>query len=188
VVEDDLHLPRLKKTPLVARLISKKMIRLTRQGADLAAIEAVYRARFSDFCSVAAAILRDRDAGRDAVQDAFAKAVRNRGDFRREGSLDAWLWRTVVNTALSERRRAGLDRASSVAHGPASMDGAAADDVRAAIQRLPERQRLVIFLRYWAALDYAAIADALAVAPGTVAASLHAAHGSIRNCLQEVGT
>ena len=33
-----------------------------------------------------------------------------------------------------------------------------------------------------------AIAEALAIAPGTVAAALHAAHGSIRNSLQEVRT
>jgi RNA polymerase sigma factor (sigma-70 family) len=56
------------------------------------------------------------------------------------------------------------------------------------IQQLPERQRLVVFLRYWADLDYAAIAEALAISPGTVAAAHHAAHGSIRNSLQEVRT
>ena len=160
------------------------MIPFARPGAALADIEAVYRARFSKFCSVAAAILQNSEAGRDAVQDAFAKAVRNRREFRREGSLDAWLWRAVVNTALSERRKAATNGAASIAAEPAA--DVADDEVRAAIQRLPERQRVVVFLRYWADLDYAAIADALAIAPGTVAAALHAAHGSIRNSLQEV--
>jgi RNA polymerase sigma-70 factor (ECF subfamily) len=159
-------------------------MRLTR-GATLADIEAVYRARFGEFCSVAAAIMRDREAGRDAVQDAFANAVRRRGEFRGDGPLDAWLWRTVVNTALSQLRQ----RALSV---PLGQENATetdhAGDVRAVIQELPERQRLVVFLRYWADLDYAAIAEALAIAPGTVAAALHAAHGSIRNGLQEVRT
>jgi len=160
-------------------------MRLKRSGAALADIEAVYRARFAEFCSVAAAILRDREAGRDAVQEAFAKAVRNRHGFRRDGSLDAWLWRAVVNTAISERRRRG---APELAEHEAAAEEAGRDDVRALIQQLPERQRLVVFLRYWADLDYAAIADALAIAPGTVAAALHAAHGSIRNSLQEVRT
>jgi RNA polymerase sigma factor (sigma-70 family) len=155
------------------------------RGATLADIEAVYRQRFSEFCSVAAAILRDREAGRDAVQEAFANAVRNRRDFRREGTLDAWLWRAVVNTALSERRKGAAPELRA-----AEWTAEQADryDVRAVIQRLPERQRLVVFLRYWADLDYAAIADTLAIAPGTVAAALHAAHGSIRNSLQEVRT
>ena len=159
-------------------------MRFTR-GATLVEIEAVYRASFTQFCSVAAAILHDRDAARDAVQDAFAKAVRRRRDFRRDGALDGWLWRTVVNSALDERRR----RASPELPRPErAVDGTDGDAVRALIQQLPERQRLVVFLRYWADLDYAAIADALAIAPGTVAATLHAAHGSIRNSLQEVRT
>jgi RNA polymerase sigma factor (sigma-70 family) len=154
-------------------------------GATLVEIEAVYRARFGEFCAVAAAILGDREAGRDAVQEAFAKAVRNRRDFRRDGSLDAWLWRTVVNTALSERRKRGTPDVSEL---KTATHEAGGDDVRAVIQRLPERQRLVVFLRYWADLDYAAIGETLGIAPGTVAAALHAAHGSIRNSLQEVHT
>jgi RNA polymerase sigma factor (sigma-70 family) len=160
-------------------------MRFSRTGASLADIEAVYRARFAEFCSVAAAILRDREAGRDAVQDAFAKAVRNRRDFRHDGSLDAWLWRAVVNTALDERRKRIAPDLPEQKWAGEQADGY---DVRAVIQQLPERQRLVVFLRYWADLDYAAIADALAIAPGTVAAALHAAHGSIRNSLEEVRT
>ena len=159
-------------------------MRFTR-GATLAEIEAVYRARFGEFCSVAAAILRNRESGRDAVQEAFAKAVRNRRDFRRDGSLDAWLWRAVVNTALGERRKRAAPELPGIEW---TAEQADRYDIRAVIQRLPERQRLVVFLRYWADLDYAAIADALAIAPGTVAAALHAAHGSIRNSLEEVRT
>jgi RNA polymerase sigma factor (sigma-70 family) len=155
------------------------------RGASLRDIEAVYRTRHAEFCSVASAILRDREAGRDTVQEAFAKAVRSRREFRRDGSLDAWLWRAVVNTALSERRRRAVP---GLAEPFRPLDETERDDVRAVIQQLPERQRLVVFLRYWADLDYAAIAEALAIAPGTVAAALHAAHGSIRNSLQEVRT
>jgi RNA polymerase sigma factor (sigma-70 family) len=159
-------------------------MRLTR-GASLTEIEAVYRSRFGEFCSVAAAILRDREAGRDAVQDAFAKAVRSRREFRRTGPLDAWLWRTVVNTAIAERRRRS---APHLVEQETAVEELDRDDVRTVIQQLPERQRLVVFLRYWADLEYAAIAEALAISPGTVAAALHAAHGSIRNSLQEVRT
>src|SRR5437764_1444372 len=113
-------------------------MRFTR-GATLADIEAVYRLRFAEFCSVAAAILRDREAGRDAVQDAFAKAVRSRREFRSDGSLDAWLWRTVVNTALSARRKRS---APGLPEHETGAEAADTEDVRAVIQQLPERQRL----------------------------------------------
>jgi RNA polymerase sigma factor (sigma-70 family) len=51
---------------------------------------------------------------------------------------------------------------------------------------LPERQRLVLFLRYYADLGYSAIAEALGISPGTVASTLNAAHESLRRNLEEV--
>jgi RNA polymerase sigma factor (sigma-70 family) len=57
--------------------------------------------------------------------------------------------------------------------------------VRAAAAALPERQRLVLFLRYYADLDYAAIAAALGITEGTVGATLNAAHAVLRRSLEE---
>jgi RNA polymerase sigma factor (sigma-70 family) len=163
--------------------------RFRRGGATLAQIEAAYRLRFREYSSVAAGILGDREAGRDAVQEAFAKAVRGRHRFRGEGSLEGWLWRSVVNTALSEGRRRAAESNRPAPDPPTATgrwDDPEADDVQAAIAALPERQRLVLFLRYYADLDYAAIGEALGIAPGTVAAALHAAHAAVRRQLQEV--
>ena len=160
-----------------------------RPGASLREIETLYTSRFRDYASLATAILKDRDAGRDAVQEAFAKAVRARSSFRSDGSLDAWLWRTVVNTALDEQRRRAQDVARLTSWAPPSSNGHQPDrDVAAAISGLPERQRLVLFLRYYADLDYAAIAEVLDVAAGTVAATLNAAHKAVRRRLEEVQT
>ena len=50
---------------------------------------------------------------------------------------------------------------------------------------LPERERVVVFLRYFADLDYAAIADILGIRIGTVSATLHAAHHALRRALDE---
>jgi RNA polymerase sigma factor (sigma-70 family) len=58
--------------------------------------------------------------------------------------------------------------------------------VRAAVAALPERQRLILFLRYYADLDYATIAEALDVSAGTVAATLSNARSSLRRLLPEV--
>src|SRR3954463_15646276 len=76
------------------------------QGASLAAIEAVYRRDFERFATVACAIVGSDAGARDAVQDAFAHAVRRRGQLRASGSLVGWLWRAVVNEARTQRRRA----------------------------------------------------------------------------------
>jgi len=54
------------------------------------------------------------------------------------------------------------------------------------LAELPERQREAIFLRYYADLDYEAIAELLGISAGTVAATLHAAHSALRERLEGV--
>jgi RNA polymerase sigma-70 factor (ECF subfamily) len=118
----------------------------------LDAIERLYRARFPDFLRVASMIAGTVDGGRDAVHDAFVSALRGRASFRGESTLEAWLWRAVVNSARKHRRRREPvplgalpePREASWNGGLRSDDD---DELRVAIVRLPERQRLVLFLR-----------------------------------------
>ena len=58
--------------------------------------------------------------------------------------------------------------------------------MRAAIELLPERQRLVLFLRTYADLSQKAIAETLEISEGTVAATLHAARARLHELLSEV--
>jgi RNA polymerase sigma factor (sigma-70 family) len=151
--------------------------------ARLAELEALYRSEYRRFLRVAVAILRDEERGVDVVQEAFAVAVQKRARFREEGPLEAWVWRMVVNTALKEGRRLQTwELPDLVAPDPVE----ASPVVSGAIAGLPERQRLALFLRYYADLDYQSIATALGVTPGTVGATLNAAHKSLRRLLQEV--
>jgi DNA-directed RNA polymerase specialized sigma24 family protein len=162
-------------------------MRGTPTGATIDELETLYRSRLSHFLRVAAAITGDRDRAHDAVQEAFGRAIRRRATYDGRGALEAWAWRFVVNAARDERRR-GCDLASFPVHDHAQTNGHGGDDgaVATAIALLPERQRLVLFLRYYADLDYAAIAEALNIAAGTVAATLNAAHAALRRTLQEV--
>jgi RNA polymerase sigma factor (sigma-70 family) len=150
-------------------------------------LEVLYRSRFDVFARVAASVAGDAERARDAVQEAFATAVAKRGSFRGDGPLEAWVWHIVLNAARGDRRR-------SVPAGsydePAAMNGHPEEnaELRAALALLPERQRLAVFLRYYADLDYAAIGEALGMRPGTVAATLNAAHAALRGRLKEVRT
>jgi len=157
-------------------------------NALLGEIESLYRERFADFVAVAASIVGERESAREAVQDAFASVVRTRRDFRRDAPLEAWVWRAVINAARRKRRRYALEAQARVA-APA-MNGNAPDqeasEVATLVAALPERQRLILFLRYYADLDYLRIAEILGVRVGTVSASLHAAHRTLRRALNEV--
>lgn len=157
-----------------------------RKGVSVAELELLYRKRGEHFVRVAAAAAGDGEAGRDAVQDAFATAVRRRSSFRGTGPLEAWLWRIVVNEArryARERSLLPLDEAREP-----SANGKPPDELglRAWIATLPERQREALFLRYYADLDYRAIAEVLEIEVGTVSATLSAAHNKLRVALREV--
>jgi RNA polymerase sigma-70 factor (ECF subfamily) len=154
--------------------------------ADLvAAIEHAYRDGYRRYLSLALGMLGDLDRARDAVQEAFAHALRSRDGLRRPESLDAWLWRIVVNICRVEKR-----------HPPTALDESyelqtnghpgERSDVRAAIAALPERQRLVLFLRHYADLDYETIAQVTGIERGTVAATLHSAHRKLKDAMTEV--
>ena len=157
------------------------------RGARLDELEALYRSRFDVFERVAASVTGDSERARDAVQEAFATAVRKRGSFRGDGPLEAWVWRIVLNAARSDLRRSipAVDyEEPAAANGHPERDA----ELRGTLARLPERQRTAVFLRYYADLDYAAIGSALGMRTGTVAATLNAAHAALRSRLEGVRT
>jgi RNA polymerase sigma-70 factor (ECF subfamily) len=154
------------------------------RGARIGELETLYRERYPHFLRVAGLIAGDREGGHDAVQEGFAAAIRSRRAYRGEGPLEAWVWRAVVNAARRQRR----PEVVPVELDAVSENGDATEEriVRAWIASLPERQRLAIYLRYYADLDYRSIAAALEVEVGTVSATLSAAHRSLRNTIEEV--
>lgn len=176
----------LKKSDYENRLIGMT----GRTGARVEDIERLYRRRVRAFLASVTAYLGDADAALDAVQDGFALALRKRRSFRGAGDLEAWVWRIVLNAARDRVRgrsvRMGrIDRSVTKVKGwdlvPDNDDHA---ELRGFISALPERQRLAIFLRYYADLSYAQLAQALEVDPGTIAASLNAAHRTLRHKLE----
>ena len=147
-------------------------------------IESLYRSEFNQFVRVAQAITGDHGAGLESVQEGFADALRNAGQWKGRGPLEAWVWRCVVNRARKSRRRPFVEtRGNDRRNG---SDDSSDSDLRVRLAALPERQRLVVFLRYFADLDYREIASALGIEVGTVSATLHAAHAALRVALEEV--
>jgi RNA polymerase sigma factor (sigma-70 family) len=158
------------------------------RGATVDELERLYRADLSRFIRAAAAIIGDEATARDAVQEAFAQAVNKRASFKGEAALEAWVWRIVINEALALRRRRAPEYESSASNGTAPpAEGLTEQDamVRAWVACLPERQRLAVFLRYFADLDYRSIATALDVEVGTVSATLATAHAALRRAYEE---
>lgn len=169
----------VRRTPVSARRAS---------GIDSTAIAMLYEREFRSFVGGAYAVVGEPEAARDVVQEAFARALRDRRRFRQEGTLEAWLWRIVVNVARDVARRsrfADLSADELAELAPFGVDATGVGDLRDELRALPERQRLAVFLHYYADLPYEEVARKLEVAPGTVAASLNAARKSLRHRIEE---
>jgi RNA polymerase sigma factor (sigma-70 family) len=157
------------------------------QHAQVGDLEALYRARYRHFLRVATLITRDEGTAHDAVQEGFATTIRSLDSYRGEGLLEAWIWRAVVNAAKKQQRH--FSAAALEGDEPTSRQNGAETDarlIRTWIAALPERQRLIVYLRYYADLDYRQIATALDIAVGTVSATLSAAHQTLRKTIEEV--
>jgi RNA polymerase sigma factor (sigma-70 family) len=155
----------------------------------LVEFERLYERDFHAFVRVARAIVGDAQLAVDAVHDGLTAAIRGRDGYRGDGPFEAWVWRAVVNAARKGRAAKAdflpllsVDDLGSTEENP--------DEFRLTpvLLALPDRQRLIVFLRYYADLDYRAISAALGIEVGTVSAALNAAHRSLRNALQEVET
>lgn len=160
---------------------------MTDEPVSLTELSNIYERRYVRFLRVAEAIVGEVEFARDAVQEAFVRLIGSRQAYRGEGSIDGWVWRTVVNTARNARRDASTRQNEAPAIETAETNGHAPDAaVRALLASLPERQRLVLFLRYYADLDYRSIAEVLEIQPGTVGATLNQAHSAMERLLKEV--
>jgi RNA polymerase sigma-70 factor (ECF subfamily) len=125
---------------------------------------AAYATKVARFASLAAG--NDADAD-DIAQDALLKAVGalDRFDPRR-GSMDAWLWRIVANTARDATRRARVRAlfAETLAQDPvptnvedSAIERATASEVYAAMARLGPRDRELLALRFGSDLSTAEV-------------------------------
>ena len=134
-------------------------------------IERVYRERNIGFRNALVTVTGSDVAARDAVQEAFARALRNRNQFRGDAPLEAWIFRIALRTAL-ETRQNGREVALHDAVDPALPEPERDPELAAGPRELPPRQRLIVFLRYFADLSYAEIAAVCEINEGTVAATL----------------
>jgi RNA polymerase sigma-70 factor (sigma-E family) len=134
----------------------------------------------------------DRELSEDLAQEAFVRVARRLTGLRNADSFRWYLRRTVVNLANSHLRRRRIERAhlkilvSSVsAAGASNPDIAMKQAVRAAIGRLPARQRAVVVLRYYEDLTDQQIASTLGLPVGSVKSSLHRAASILRQHLEQ---
>jgi RNA polymerase sigma-70 factor (ECF subfamily) len=148
-------------------------------------LERLYRERFGAFRNALAPVVGSYDEARDVVQEAFARALRAQASFRGTGSLQAWVWRIALRTATEQRQPSRATPSQLL--DPQLVEPERDPALAAALRQLPPRKRLVVFLRYFADLSYAEIAEACGISEGTVSATLTQARAALSEQLETEG-
>lgn len=163
-------------------------------GGDRSAFTEVVRRHDDRLRGLAYKLLGgDRHRMDDAMQDAYIRAYRGLGTFRRDAHLGSWLYRIVYNACIDELRRSKrrpdpVDTADLAWDRPAEGAGpdgivAAADATRRALAALPDDQRITVVMVDGEGLDNQSAARLLDIAPGTVASRLSRARATMRQHL-----
>jgi DNA-directed RNA polymerase specialized sigma24 family protein len=133
----------------------------------------------------------DLDTAQDLVDEAFARAWASWRTVSRHPAPAAWVVRTALNANISRWRRrhreVPVPDPGLVADLPAvpwASGGPGDPRIRAALMRLPVRQRQVVALRLFLDLDTRRTAQVLGIAPGTVKEHLGRALASLRDDLK----
>jgi RNA polymerase sigma-70 factor (ECF subfamily) len=149
----------------------RELVRLHVEG-DPDAFGELFRRHRDRMWAVALRTTGNRELASDCVQDAFISAFRRAGSYRGEAAVTTWLHRIVVNACLDRLRR---DKPTSQLPERELADGRDAHasletrlDVREALDRLPEGQRLALVLVDMHGMSVAEAALVLEVAEGTV--------------------
>ncbi len=153
------------------------LARRIRDG-DPGALEALFREHYGALCGFARRYLHDRAAAEDLVQDVFTSIWSGRSRLDVKGSLRAYLFAAVRNRALNLRKHQLVERdwerdealpeVRLLHRAPQRPDDALEDDerrgrLRAAVEALPERCRLVMQLRWDDQLSHAEIAQVMGI-------------------------
>jgi RNA polymerase sigma-70 factor (ECF subfamily) len=153
----------------------RSLIERARSG-DQAAFQALVGPLIDPGYQLAIAMLRQREAAEDAVQEATLRAWRKFGQVR-EGttSLRPWFLAIVANECRTVRRGrwwavVRLAEVDPPAAAPPDDRGDAAEDLRRSVERLRHRDRLLLHLHYWLDLPLEEVAAVLGTTPGAAKA------------------
>jgi len=167
-----------------------------RLGAgDMSALGELVRRHQSRVLKIAYRTLGKWDLAQDVAQETFLRVHRAAGKYKPKAKFTTWLYRIVVNLCLDEKRRRArngmsLEEVSFDAPGGLDHDFVEKKEivqlVAAAVESLPERQRIALVLHRYEGLSHDQIAEITGWSRSAVESLLVRAYANLRKKLSKM--
>jgi RNA polymerase sigma-70 factor (ECF subfamily) len=154
--------------------------------------EALYKKYASKMFGVALRYTYDRTEAEDILQDAFIEILKSLKNFAFKGSLEGWIRRIVVFTAVHHFRKKDKrfdttlstdDLHEHFADSTSVLAQISAKEILNMIQQLPDGYRIVFNLHAIEGYSHAEIAEALNINESTSRSQLSKARNYLKNLL-----
>jgi RNA polymerase sigma-70 factor (ECF subfamily) len=181
------------------RLIDNEERELVRKAVagDERAFRKMLESHYTLIYSVVRGVAGQRGETDDIVQEVFIKIFRALGDFRGDSRLSTWIYRIARNEALNaiERRAPQVISIDDCEELPAAGENPEAsyrrrigrERLERFMDRLDEKQRVAIELRYIGDKSYEEIADIMDIPLGTVKTYIYRAKLSLKRMMTGAG-
>lgn len=170
--------------------LNRLLIAVANGHADC--LDGIYRIAAKQMFAVAYGVLRDRASAEDAVHDSFLKIAKGAHHYRRDTNAAGWIMRIARNTALdaarrkNRRREIGIDVVTSLS----SLDYSAQRREDALLLEdgfsvLDERERQVIYCKYYLDLTVRETAQELKISKSAAERTIQRAEEKLKNALND---
>jgi RNA polymerase sigma-70 factor (ECF subfamily) len=166
---------------------ARTLVARARSG-DLGALERLYRAYEAGVYTLARRLTRSSEDAEDVLQETFLEVCRSLGSWRGEGSLWGWIRTIAANKALMRYRREKIRETDALEEDAAEAgreDVPLRLDLEAALARLPERSRAVVWLHDVEGYTHEEIAELMGMTASFSKSQLARAHEKLRRWLGE---
>jgi RNA polymerase sigma-70 factor (ECF subfamily) len=172
-------------------MTDREIITLYKSGSQESAFNAIVDCYSERLYWHIRRFLCSHDDTHDVLQDVFIKIWKTLPTFRGDSQLFTWIYRIATNEALNHLRNqkkwgfidteSNTDSLARLIDDDPHFNGNALQrELHKAIQRLPEKQRLVFCMRYFDEMKYEDISEITGTSVGALKANYHHAYNKVR--------
>ncbi len=155
--------------------------------------EMLYKNHASKMFGICLGYISDREGAKDILQEGFIKVFTSLHQFKGEGSLEGWIRKIIVRTAIDhyrtfirDLRNVNIEEADSVSFGVSMPDKILEKELLTLIHQLPEGARVIFNLYVVEGYSHNEIAEMLDITTGTSKSQFSRAKSLLQNWIEKL--